>query len=644
MLRQHPSLLLLAGSALDTILLCVLLQSGIPAGIAGLLGLLFVAAVIYAPGLGLLAAGRIPWLWFVAALLLAASLRAGVLAWLVRIPDCPVAVSAGVSAAVSGAALWFLVPMGPVLSRRWGDPLPGPEYRIYALLVFAVLLRLVYIGLPELVHEEAYYWNYSQHPALSYLDHPPMVAWLIRGFTTLFGDNELGVRAGAFTCWCIGGGFLFGLTRRLYDRSTAVCALLLFATLPAYFLFGLAMSPDAPLIACWTASLYYFYRWLIDEEPNAWIGAALALGLGMLSKYTIVLLGLAMLVFMLADARARRWFFRPQPWATVIIALLIFSPVIIWNWQHEWISFSFQTVRRAEGEFDFSLPALLGAAALLITPVGLWAVAVAAFSRRLLAPSGPGQSTAHFRRGFFLLILSTLLPFLIFVLISLTRHTKLNWTAPVWVGSLPFLARMMVAGWSTDAGRSRAWLSSTTWRWTAVTSLLFLATAMHYFVLGLPGLHYRENSMGLPAMGWPALAQQVESVVDAVERETGTRPLVVGLNSDRLSSWLAFYRNRTQARNGGQRGVAAADDTAGPNLFDLPRSNMYGLWFPAIETYRDRALLLIGDRSRQLNIDPGQRRMGPVQEMTAEKNGQLVWRVYYRVLSAEEPVRVVGDA
>jgi len=63
------------------------------------------------------------------------------------------------------------------------------------------LLRLVYLGLPNLLPQEAYYWNYAQHPAFGYLDHPPMVAWLIKFGTLMFKHSEFGVRFGAFVSW-----------------------------------------------------------------------------------------------------------------------------------------------------------------------------------------------------------------------------------------------------------------------------------------------------------------------------------------------------------------------------------------------------------------------------------------------------------
>ena len=362
----------------------------------------------------------------------------------------------------------------------------------------------------------------------------------------------------------------------------------------------------------------------------------------MLSKYTIVLLGFAVLAFMLTDSRARRWFRRPAPWVAAGTALLLFSPVIVWNFQHEWISFALQSSRRGEGSFGFNLPELLGAAAVLITPVGLAAVAVAAFSRRQLSPGENGDRRDRFTRGFLLLMLSTLLPFAVFVFFSLFRYTKLNWTGPLWIGALPFMARMMAAGWPTDAGRWRAWLSPRTWRRTAVVLALILGAGMQYLVLGLPGLSYPENKLGFPAAGWPELAVKIERVVEQVERETGVRPLVVGMDADRLSSWLAFYRSRAMAGGAEKNTGAAALDTAGPSLFGR-KSHMYSLWFPSLKQYRDRALILVGDDPKQLDVKLRRRRAGPVVEVTTEKNGQVTWRVYYRVLDRVHRKKRGGD-
>ena len=61
-------------------------------------------------------------------------------------------------------------------------------------LLFIVVLRFAFIGLMGLMPQDAYYYFYSEHPALSYYDHPPAIAFLIRAGTEIFGDNPFGVR------------------------------------------------------------------------------------------------------------------------------------------------------------------------------------------------------------------------------------------------------------------------------------------------------------------------------------------------------------------------------------------------------------------------------------------------------------------
>jgi len=111
------------------------------------------------------------------------------------------------------------------------NPPQDPTERCWQLLVSTALLltlfRLVYLQPVELLHEEAYHWLYAWNLDLSYLDHPPMVGWLIWLGTQIFGHSEFGVR---FPAWILGIGssvFLYLLTRRLFDRLTAATALLL---------------------------------------------------------------------------------------------------------------------------------------------------------------------------------------------------------------------------------------------------------------------------------------------------------------------------------------------------------------------------------------------------------------------------------
>ena len=96
------------------------------------------------------------------------------------------------------------------------------------LLVAALLflLRAAFLAKPDLFPEEAYYWNYAAHLDIGYLDHPPMVAWLIHLGTALFGDGEFGVRIPLVLCSLVTAFFVYRLTALLFDSRTAQTALL----------------------------------------------------------------------------------------------------------------------------------------------------------------------------------------------------------------------------------------------------------------------------------------------------------------------------------------------------------------------------------------------------------------------------------
>ncbi len=286
------------------------------------------------------------------------------------------------------------------------------------LVVCVALLRLIYSSQVELLPEETYYWNYSRHLDLGYLDHPPMVAWLIHAGTTLFGETAFGIRSGAIVCGAIASVYVYRLTRDLFDDDSALVALVFMQALPFFFFSGLMMTPDVPLTAAWAALLYYLEQALIRGRASAWWQAGLCLGLGLLSKYTILMLAPVAFIFMVWDAQSRRWLRHWLPYASLVLALAIFSPVIYWNATHEWASFAFQTSRRLAESPRFSLHKLILSALVLLTPVGAVGLVVTLWERPV---------AAEFLRRRRFMQLSVLLPLAVFFVFSLRHEVKLDW-------------------------------------------------------------------------------------------------------------------------------------------------------------------------------------------------------------------------
>lgn len=600
------------------------------------------ASFLLAAGTGFLLLLRGPWraagypFWrrlpaLLTILLLVLFLRGGLLASLLLLTSFPAALAQSVTAVFSAviflaACAVYLPPQvtGSGSEERW-------QRLVLGAILYSVLLRLAYLGVPELLFEEAYYWNYAQHLDIGYLDHPLMVAWTIKPFISLLGNNEFAVRAGAFLFWFVTAFFSYRLARGIFDKAIAWRTVLLLAVLPAYFSFGFFISPDAPLTAFWAMAAYFAYRALIHDEGRAWLGLGIALGLGMISKYTIALLGAAVVLYVIVHRPARKWLRRPEPYVALAVALLLLSPVVIWNMQHDWASFAFQSQGRLVSKSVFSLPRLLLNVLILLTPVGLVSALAVLIQRRAVFASLPAVPEKT-KEGCRLLIWLTLFPLLVFAALSLTKASKLNWTGPLWLPLLPLLALLLGEQPIRNGGKVLRWCQRA-WPKTALLCLLFYAAAFQYLGPGLPALRYPQN---VHLIGWRDFGPAIEAVVSRLERERGEQILVAGLDRNRIASGLAFYRAYGQPEDGAMRNPAFT--TASEHLFGEV-GLMYEFWFPAAQQAGKTLLLVAADRSH-LERDAVRSRvtgLGPIQSIALHKNGRPAGQFFYRLALGYHP-------
>jgi dolichol-phosphate mannosyltransferase len=521
------------------------------------------------------------------------------------------------------AALALTVPASGMFIRAgyrsWstgGSVLDQWRALAFGILCYAFLLRLVYAAQVELLPEETYYWNYARHLDIGYLDHPPFVAWLIRLGTAVCGDTEFGVRSGALVCGIVTAAFVFRLARNTMGELGAWLALVLAQIMPFFFLSGFLMTPDAPLTAAWAATLYFLERALVADRPRAWLWAGASLGVGLLSKYTIALLGVVTLAFMVLHPPSRRWFRRWEPYAAVLIATACFAPVILWNAQHDWASFAFQTSRRLAERPRFSLHKLIGGAIVLITPTGFYAVAAALFRRR--APADPALDC----RTTLLLRLSVIVPMTVFFFFSLRHEVKLDWTGAPWVGVLPLLAFAMADSYGDAPPAASQRKLRGAWPATMAVMLLLYGAGLYHLVLGIPGVGYSRQTELVP-VGWRDLGAQVAALSRELRARDDERLLVIGMDRYAIASEVAFY-SPDQAQS-----VAS---TSTSHLFDGV-GLMYEQWFP-VELQTNRTLLLVAWEAESLEEPRVRSRvtgMDPIREGSLKRDGVLVRHFYYRI-------------
>ncbi|HEX3846316.1 MAG TPA: glycosyltransferase family 39 protein [Steroidobacteraceae bacterium] len=546
-------------------------------------------------GTGLLAVALLAWLLF-----------GGILAeerhawgWSMAAALVPALLTAGLVLAVGGACVASSVP-----DR-------GRARLAACIVIYAFALRLAYAGAVDLLPEETYYWSYAQHLDYGYLDHPPMVAWLIRIGVALAGNDELGVRLGAIACAAVGSVFTYRLTRNLFGAESAAASVILAQSLPFFFLAGFLMTPDAPLTAAWAATLYYLERALVARNARAWWGVGFALGFGMISKYSIALLVPAIALFMILDRPARIWWRRPEPYLAAAAALLVFAPVLVWNAEHQWASFAFQTSRRLVEAPRFSLHKLIGSVLVLITPVGVLAVAA------VLGSGGRAVGNAGDPRRWLFLRIAVLFPLAVFTLFSLRHEVKLDWTGAPWVAALPVMAAAM-----THGGRGLARRLRGAWTPTAAIVLILLGTGLYYLAWGLPGVGYGKHIELVP-VAWREFSRQVDEIAGRVRAQSGRDPLIVGMDRYAIASELAFYA------------AARTRTTLNPSSVHLfgGVGLMYERWTPA-EAQDGKTLLLVAWDPRDIDgpsIAGHCERLGPLMEGHLTRDGHAVRDYYYRV-------------
>lgn len=314
-----------------------------------------------------------------------------------------------------------------------GTTEPGhltPRAMLVAAAAIAVLvtLQVVYAVTADLRTDEAYYWTFSKESVLSYLDHPPMIAWVVRLGTAIFGDTNFGARfGGLLAMWmavAILGDIVWRLTR---DRGAVALAVLMPLAAPEYGLFASRILPDVALIPFSLAMVWSLVRLTQSNDGRWWLAAGLFGGLSLLSKYTAVFFAPAIAAILLVPPWRMRWLRSPYPWSALVIALLVFSPVLIWNWQHDWASFKFQFIRAGadHGISARTVGDFLGLQLALVGPI-LFPVALA--GSVMLAWRGYRQQNP----AFILISTCALVPFAYFFWKSFSLRIGDTWPMLIW--------------------------------------------------------------------------------------------------------------------------------------------------------------------------------------------------------------------
>ncbi|HTN49720.1 MAG TPA: glycosyltransferase family 39 protein [Burkholderiaceae bacterium] len=393
---------------------------------------------------------------------------------------------------------------------------------LWLLIVAFALGHLLLAALLPLTPQEAYYWLWSRELAWSYFDHPPLAAYSIALTTALLGSTAFGIK-----CAAVAWSFVLSVlwARLILDfgwgQRTAFWSLLAINLVGIVAAYGIVIAPDAPLLAAWVATLWAVWRAARTGQGRWWILGGACLGLALLAKYTAILLVPAVGLFLLLSPRQRSWLARPWPWLAAFVAAAVFAPVVVWNAEHSWASFAFQSTQRAAGMGAWRpryLLQMVGTQLAVATPY-LLAIALMAWWSALRGWRQLLDDDARL-----LLVVSATIPLLLFTFTSLRSMVKPNWLAPAYPPLLALAVQARLQGGLIPRGL-RIGLA------TSATLLLAAVAAM-----AIPNTRLQEANTW---SGWAEAARRVDSARQQLAA-AGTRSFVFTTNY-KNSALLAFH-------------------------------------------------------------------------------------------------------
>ena len=395
-----------------------------------------------------------------------------------------------------------------------------------------LLIRLVLAASLPLSPDEAYYWTWSRHLDWSYFDHPPMVAWWMAASTAVFGSSELAVRLMAPLSVAAAAWVIFHAARRSVDAPSALRLSTALQVIPFFNLGGVILTPDTPLVLFWMLGLTAYFRARESGRLSDWFVLGLAVGLGLLSKYTMILFPACLLLAERSNLRGKTL---KGLLGAGAAALLLFWPVLQWNAGREWLSFSFQWEHGTSGTGSLweNAGGFFLAQLLLFTP-GFWFL----FLRARKGRTRPYdyKSAAAFAWP----------PLIFFLPFALYTHAEAGWAAVAYPAAL-WLAWLGAA--SSDTSFTRAWRVS-------VLTALLLTALLYAWGLGLFG---RNDVL---AHG-PDLVKEAASVLELLPEGAVDLPVVA--ETYQIASLWWYY-------------MAADDETPGVVSPAMRRKSQFDLW------------------------------------------------------------------
>jgi membrane-associated phospholipid phosphatase len=444
---------------------------------------------------------------------------------------------------IAGALLGIVLSICVIGLYSWSAKRSEREPYSTALIIFLLalgLFRIYYIlnGPIDLSPDEAHYWEWARRPDLSYYSKGPAIAYFIYLGTHIFGDTVFGIRIMAVIFSTLGSIFLYILGKKAYDEKVGLSSAVLIQIIPLFSVYGILFTIDSPFTFFWILSLFLLWKVISSQSsvenraenkesqgsiPGSliyWSLLGLSIGFGLLTKYTMAFFYPCAFLVLLTSKEHKKLLLTKEPYIAFVISILIFSPVIIWNAGHAWV-----TLRHTAGQAHMANGIRISLKSFIdficsqlgvITPLLFILMSISVWKLRKKL------------NGKFLFWFSVPV-FVFFLLKSLQAKVQANWALPGYITGIIAFSAFYIKGFYSHGKGKRILIG------TAVfLSLIVTGMAHYHSVLELPAKIDPASRL----IGWRELGGEVSTIY---EQMLSAHPVFIFSDSYQVSSELAFY-------------------------------------------------------------------------------------------------------
>jgi 4-amino-4-deoxy-L-arabinose transferase-like glycosyltransferase len=351
----------------------------------------------------------------------------------------------------------------------------------------------------------------ARHLAWGFVAYPPVTPFFGRLSLILFGTSVAGFRFFAALAEAAALVVIGLMTRELGGRRGAQL-LAVAAGVPFCLLAGALMQYVSFDYLCWVLVAYFVIRLLKSDDPRWWSAIGAAIGLGMMTKYTMGFFVIGVVVGVIATP-ARKYFASKWLWIGVALSILIFLPNLIWQAQHHFISLDFlQHIHERDIRWGRTKGFLPDQLKITLLACPLWLVGL---YYTMIAPAG---------RRFRMLGWMYLVPLILFISAK-GRGYYLGAAYPMLYAAGAIWGEQRLAslgiGSSGKASSGKRWataLRSIAWAALAFDALLVGLIAMPSAPVNSPRWNFALKNNGdlVEELGWPELTAEVARIRDSL--------------------------------------------------------------------------------------------------------------------------------